>query len=154
VRFGDAAADSLEKSTLERLSPLPSADEPVVIYLGLADEGTTAVFLLGDGVQPTGDGVCLPEPTSCETLALKAGETEFLDVMGEDGTTPGAQYELDVVAIHPAKTATGATAAAAKAAKTATAGSRAIKAHVAVLGPLPWRYDRATGVLKRRAHQP
>jgi len=154
VRFGDAAADSLEKSTLERLSPLPSADEPVVIYLGLADEGTTAVFLLGDGVQPTGDGVCLPEPTSCETLALKAGETEFLDVMGEDGTTPGAQYELDVVAIHPAKTATGATAATAKAAKTATAGSRAIKAHVAVLGPLPWRYDRATGVLKRRAHQP
>ena len=154
VRFGDAAADSLEKSTLERLSPLPSADEPVVIYLGLADEGTTAVFLLGDGVQPTGDGVCLPEPTSCETLALKAGETEFLDVMGEDGTTPGAQYELDVVAIHPAKTATGATAAAAKAAKTATAGSRAIKAHVAVLGPLPWRYDRATGALKRRAHQP
>jgi len=154
VRFGDAAADSLEKSTLERLSPLPSADEPVVIYLGLADEGTTAVFLLGDGVQPTGDGVCLPEPTSCETLALKAGETEFLDVMGEDGTTPGAQYELDVVAIHPAKTATGATAAAAKAAKTATAGTRAIKAHVAVLGPLPWRYDRATGVLKRRAHQP
>ncbi len=154
VRFGDAAADSLEKSTLERLSPLPSADEPVVIYLGLADEGTTAVFLLGDGVQPTGDGACLPEPTSCETLALKAGETEFLDVMGEDGTTPGAQYELDVVAIHPAKTATGATAAAAKAAKTATAGTRAIKAHVAVLGPLPWRYDRATGVLKRRAHQP
>jgi hypothetical protein len=154
VRFGDAAADALEKSTLERLSPLPSADEPVVIYLGLADEGTTAVFLLGDGVQPTGDGVCLPEPTSCETLALKAGETEFLDVMGEDGTTPGAQYELDVVAIHPAKTATGATAAAAKAAKTATAGTRAIKAHVAVLGPLPWRYDRATGVLKRRAHQP
>ena len=154
VRFGDAAADSLEKSTLERLSPLPSADEPVVIYLGLADEGTTAVFLLGDGVQPTGDGVCLPEPTSCETLALKAGETEFLDVMGEDGTTPGAQYELDVVAIHPAKTATGATAAAAKAAKTATAGTRAIKAHVAVLGPLPWRYDRATGALKRRAHQP
>ena len=154
VRFGDAAADSLEKSTLERLSPLPSADEPVVIYLGLADEGTTAVFLLGDGVQPTGDGVCLPEPTSCETLALKAGETEFLDVMGEDGTTPGAQYELDVVAIHPAKTATGATAATAKAAKTATAGTRAIKAHVAVLGPLPWRYDRATGALKRRAHQP
>ena len=154
VRFGDAAADSLEKSTLERLSPLPSADEPVVIYLGLADEGTTAVFLLGDGVQPTGDGVCLPEPTSCETLALKAGETEFLDVMGEDGTTPGAQYELDVVAIHPAKTATGATAAAAKVAKTATAGTRAIKAHVAVLGPLPWRYDRATGALKRRAHQP
>jgi hypothetical protein len=154
VRFGDAAADSLEKSTLERLSPLPSADEPVVIYLGLADEGTTAVFLLGDGVQPTGDGICLPEPTSCETLALKAGETEFLDVMGEDGTTPGAQYELDVVAIHPAKTATGPTAATAKAAKTATAGTRAINAHVAVLGPLPWRYDRATGVLKRRAHQP
>ena len=74
--------------------------------------------------------------------------------MGEDGTTPGAQYELDVVAIHPAKTATPATAATAKAAKTATAGTRAIKAHVAVLGPLPWRYDRATGVLKRRAHQP
>ena len=79
---------------------------------------------------------------------------EFLDVMGEDGTTPGAQYELDVVAIHAAKTATGVTAAAAKAAKTATAGTRAIKARVAVLGPLPWRYDRATGVLKRRAHQP
>jgi len=125
----------------------------VVIYLGLADEGTTAVFMLGDGVQPTGDGTCLPEPTSCETLALKAGETEFLDVMGKDGTTPTAQYELDVVAIHPGKTATDATGAA-KAAKTATAGTRTIKAHVAVFGPLPWRYDRATGVVKRRARQP
>ena len=72
------------------------------------DDGETAVFLLGDGVQPTGDGTCLPEPTSCETLALKAGETEFLDVMGDDGATPVAQYELDVVAVHPAKTAAGA----------------------------------------------
>ena len=144
LRFGDSTASALEKSTLERLSPLPSAEDPVAIYLGLQDDGETAVFLLGDGVQPTGDGTCLPEPTSCETLALKAGETEFLDVMGPDGATPTAQYELDVVAVHPA----------AKAAKAAKAATRAIKAHVAVNGPLPWRYDRATGVLKRRLAQP
>ena len=154
VRFGDSTASALEKSTLERLSPLPSAEDPVAIYLGLQDDGETAVFLLGDGVQPTGDGTCLPEPTSCETLALKAGETEFLDVMGPDGATPTAQYELDVVAVHPAATAAGADAGTGTAAKTAKAATRAIKAHVAVNGPLPWRYDRATGVLKRRLAQP
>ncbi len=80
----------------------------VAIFLGLADDGTSAVFMLGDGVQPTGDGTCMPEPTSCETLVLKKGDTEFLDVMREDGTTPTAQYELDVVALHPRKPAAAA----------------------------------------------
>jgi hypothetical protein len=125
VRFGDSSQDSLEKLTLERLQPLPSAEEPLAIYLGLEDDGKTALFLLDAGVEPTGDGVCNPDPTDCETIALKAGETEFLDVVDEEGNIT-AQYQLDVVKVHnPTKNAEGADD------EVADSVTRLIKAHVA-----------------------
>jgi hypothetical protein len=99
VRFGDSTAESREKMLLRRLRPLPSAEDPVAIYLRLKDDGKTAVFLLKAGVVPTGDGRCRPDRRSCETVELKAGETEFLDVVGEDGEV-AAQYQLDVLKIH------------------------------------------------------
>jgi hypothetical protein len=122
VRFGDSSADSREKMTLKRLRPLPSALDPVAVYLRLEDDGKTAIFLLAAGVQPTGDGTCRPDKRSCETIALKAGETEFLDVVDADGKIT-AQYQLDVVAIHN-PTASRRGALEARVAVTGAAGLR------------------------------
>jgi hypothetical protein len=127
VRFGDASQDSLEKMTLERLEALPSVEEPIAIYLGLEDDGKTALFLLDAGVETTGDGVCRPDPANCETIALKIGETEFLDIVDEAGEIT-AQYQLDVIKAHNVTTADSADDAA------ADSVTRLIKGHVAARG--------------------
>jgi hypothetical protein len=98
VRFsggeGAAARQSVKKGRA-----LPSADEPVLIYTGLADGGKYAEFLVADGVVPVGDGDCLPSPELCERLRLRTGETEFFDVTDETGAVAG-QFQLDLVKIH------------------------------------------------------
>jgi len=143
VRFGDATADTLERTSLERLQPLPSAQDPVLIYLGVLADGKTAVFLLDHGVSAVGDGDCRPSPEECETMRLRAGETEFLDVTDETGAV--AQYQLDLVKIHRMST-TSATRAQAS----SKAGRRLLEARVSADGPTGYRWDAAAGTLERR----
>jgi hypothetical protein len=112
VRFGLVSGAPSER-TLRRDHALPSAYHPVLVFTGLENGGRTAVFLVGaDVTKLEGDGRCDSDPTSCETLRLKAGETEFVTV----GKT---QYELDVDKIHASKSssAKAATARAARRAK-------------------------------------
>ena len=71
----------------------------MLIYLGVLKDGKTAVFLVDHGVTAVGDGDCRPSPDECETLRLKAGDTEFLDVTDATGAVT-AQYQLDLVKIH------------------------------------------------------
>jgi hypothetical protein len=128
VRFGSAEG-SPERRSLKRLQPLPSADEPVLIYLGVLKDGKTAEFLLDDGVSPVGDGECHPGPEQCETIRLKAGETEFFDVSDPETGEVGEQYQLDLVKIHKSST-TSATQARAS----SKAGRRLLKARASSAG--------------------
>lgn len=139
VRFGDSASDP-SKMTLKRLQPLPKSDLPALIYLGVSKDGKSAMFLLEQGVEVVGDGECDPTPEDCETLRLKAGETEFLDVVDETGNTT-AQYQLDLVKIHK-----GETASASK----ASASSKAGRDLLAERSRLPFRFDVDSGTLERR----
>jgi hypothetical protein len=126
VRFG--ADDTLEKSTLEVGEPLPETtgedEQPLLVYLGLAKGGKEALFLVDASVVAEGDGRCDSDGgTTCETLHLRAGETEFLDVTDDAGEVTG-KFQLDLVAIHVSKkTAAAAAAASAKRAKTAGAAT-------------------------------
>jgi hypothetical protein len=97
VRFG--GADDATRQSVKRLQPLPSAELPVLIYLGVVGDGKVAEFLVDQGVTPVGDGECHPSPEQCETIRLRAGETEFFDVTDEAGTVTG-QYQLDLIKIH------------------------------------------------------
>ena len=110
VRFG--GDDSLERMNVKRLEALPLGEEPLVVYLGVADGGESAVFMVDSSVRPEGDGDCKPDPNTCETIHLREGETEFFDVLGEDGE-PAAQFQLDLVEIHGGKkqSSSGRTAA-------------------------------------------
>ena len=65
-------------SDLERLAPLPDADNPFLVFLGVLDDGKTAVFLVSSDATANGDGVCKPDPTSCETIEMKAGSDRVL----------------------------------------------------------------------------
>ena len=102
VRFGDPTAD-LEKKLLRKLEGLPDGvtdTGPLVIYTGLTDHGKKAVFLVDASLDVTGDGTCQPHRSSCETIELAAGETEFFDVIDPDTGEVTAQYELDLLKIN------------------------------------------------------
>ena len=143
VRFGDSSGE-LDRLTLKRLQPLPKAELPALIYLGVSQDGKSAIFLLEKGVESVGDGDCTPAPDKCETVSLRAGETEFIDVIDEDGNV-SAQYQLDLVKIHRSETAS-ATAAAAS----SKAGKLLLADRAETDGPAPFRFDAATGTLTRR----
>jgi hypothetical protein len=95
LRFGTAGT-SLKTYELAPLTALPSASNPILIYLGLLKDGKTAAFLVSSDGTPQGDGTCKPSASVCQTLLMKAGDTEFLDLNGDTGA---AQYELDVLSI-------------------------------------------------------
>ena len=100
VRFGDG--DALERMNVKKLEDLPLGEEPLVVYLGVADGGKSAVFLVDSSVSAEGDGECKPDPSSCETIHLTEGETEFFDVLDENGESIG-QYQLNLIEIHGGK---------------------------------------------------
>ncbi|HYM57974.1 MAG TPA: hypothetical protein VES79_08420 [Solirubrobacteraceae bacterium] len=148
VRFGPSTADTeLPRSDLKRLEALPSADQPVLVYLGVLDDKKTAVFLVDSGVVAQGDGACKPSRTSCETIHLKAGETEFFDVVGEIGE-PAAQFQLDLVKIRR-KATTSAKQAKRSYTRASRAGKKIVRARIAGDGPLRFRYDEKSGRLHK-----
>ncbi|MGZ8647042.1 MAG: hypothetical protein ACXW08_00130 [Solirubrobacteraceae bacterium] len=100
VRFGDATSEDLPAGWLTKLRPLPDAEEPLLVFMGLTKNGKQAKFLVDESLTPTGDGTCKPHPSSCETVLLSRGETEFFDVIAPETGEPTAQYQLDLVAIN------------------------------------------------------
>jgi hypothetical protein len=160
VRFGPSDATTQPpRKDVKRLQALPSNDEPVLIYLGVLKDKKTAVFLVDSGVVAQGDGTCMPSRTTCETIHVKEGETEFFDVVPEDtgdGTTPaegsGAQYQLDVIKIRK-KVTTSASRAKKSLARVSKSGRKILKARIAGDGPLRYRFDSRTGRLQKLSHK-
>jgi hypothetical protein len=153
VRFGASADATPARRDVKRLEALPSADEPVLIYLGVLKDNKTAVFMVDSGVVAQGDGTCKPSRTTCETIHLKEGETEFFDVPSDSGdgsadATSSAQYELDVVKIRKTVT-TSAKKANKSLARVSKSGRQVLRARIAGDGPLHYRYDRRSGLLQR-----
>ena len=152
VRFG-LSSDTTRppRKDVKRLQALPSSDEPVLIYLGVLKDNKTAVFMLDSGIIAQGDGTCRPSRTSCETIHIKAGETEFFDVAveNEDGSLGDTvQYQLDVVAIRKTET-TSAKKASKSIARVSKSGQKIVRARVAGDGPLRYRYDKRSGRLEK-----
>jgi hypothetical protein len=105
VRFGEP--ESMTRSLVEKLEALPAESEateepPLLAYLGLTRDDKKAIFLVDASAATEGDGSCKPDPTSCETVHLRKGDTQFFDVKDETGTVV-AQYQLDIVDIKPGK---------------------------------------------------
>jgi len=155
VRFGPSADTQPPRKDVKRLQALPSSDEPVLIYLGVLKDKKTAVFLLDSGILAQGDGTCMPTRTTCETIHIKEGETEFFDVVTEDeegGEGESTQYQLDVLKIR--KTVTTSKKKAAKSsARVSKSGQKILRARVAGDGPLRYHYNKRTGRLEKLSHK-
>ncbi len=79
---------------IARLSPLPSADNPALVYLGVSKADDSAVLLLSQDVKASGDGVCRPSKASCESIELAPGDEALLEVTGAGGATRTYQFDL------------------------------------------------------------
>ena len=156
VRFGASDGSQPARKDVKRLQALPSNDDPVLIYLGVLADKKTAVFMLDSGVVAQGDGTCRPSHTTCETLHIREGETEFFDVPSENGdstgTSSGAQYQLDVLKIRKTTTTNAKKAKSARA-RVSTKGRMILRARIAGDGPLGYRYDTKTGELHKLTHK-
>lgn len=75
------------RTSLARLTPLPSVRSPKVMFTGVLDHGHEAMFALGDGVQATGTGRCEPSRANCAAIALAPGQVETLSWFASDGST-------------------------------------------------------------------
>lgn len=90
---------------------LPGKSDPQLVYQGV-QSGDTAMFGLSGEAILHGAATCKPSPTECQAIALKAGQSETLEVVGPTGQA--VTYELKVVSI--AKDSGGASTARAHAA--------------------------------------
>jgi hypothetical protein len=108
LKFGEAGAEKTYNN-VARLTPLPSADNPFFVFLGLKSDGKSAVFLVDADAVPSGDGSCEPSPDSCEQVVLKVGDVEFFEL--QSGTAGVVQYQLELKDIKMGKASTKASAA-------------------------------------------
>ena len=116
--------DLRTRRDIARLSPLPSQEDPFFVFLGVAADGETALFLVSSDATATGDGTCRPTPEACERVEMKAGQTEFFDVATPQGET--VQYQLDLVGVRRVQSADTASASAARSRESA-AGRRVLR---------------------------
>jgi hypothetical protein len=145
LTFGESGAEK-KHANVARLTPLPSSDNPFFVYLGLADDKQSAIFLVDADAVPTGDGKCTPSDDSCEQVALKEGDVEFFDL--QSGTAGVVQYSLTLDAIKKVKASTTASAAQAHA-RESKAGREYLRQLVsddptALDG---WDYSKSLGLL-------
>jgi hypothetical protein len=102
VKFGEEG--DTKARTLSQFRALPSADNPVAIFMGVKRDGETAVFLLSSSTTTTGDGNCEPTDSECTFLYLKAGDSQVVETVTTDGEI--VTYDLELVSVD-AKATTG-----------------------------------------------
>jgi hypothetical protein len=158
LAFGNTDNHTRVMDDVARLTPLPSADNPFFVFLGVLNDNKKAVFLVSADAKVTGDGTCKPNKATCETIELAEGQTEYFDII-----TPGGravQYVMHVRKIER-RPASEAGTAQASAARASAAGQDILRAAAdAAVGPksrthagmLRYRYLPKRGILVRAKH--
>ncbi|HMI69610.1 MAG TPA: hypothetical protein VK510_06405, partial [Solirubrobacteraceae bacterium] len=135
-----------------RLSPLPSAGNPLFVFTGVLKDGKTAVLLPSSTVQigEESDVECKPSNKSCQKLELEQDDTVFFKIAGD---ATGTQYQLDVISVRQ-KSGGSAKATAAALQRHSKAGAATLRdAHVygssEYRGAADYRWLPDEGVLER-----
>ena len=127
LAFGRSGTDLRVYRNVARLTPLPSAANPTVVFLGVKDGGKAAVFMVWSLSALSGDGSCMPSRTECSFLRLRPGQRETIKAPDSQGVL--STYTLKLAAIHVRSTTSLAEAKAANA-RQSSAG-RHIRARLA-----------------------
>jgi hypothetical protein len=88
---------------LERLSILPSPQQPLLVELGVLQGGKRVLFAVQPGAAVSGPGVCTPGPIDCEIISLAPGQTEGVSKQTRPGSTPVALFSVNSITAdeHP-----------------------------------------------------
>ena len=99
VRFGKEG--NLDRKTLNQFRSLPSSQDPVVVFMGVSEDGETAIFLLSSAASSTGEGNCEPDDT-CTFLYMKEGDKQRFEAVNENDEV--VTYELVLLGIDVKRT--------------------------------------------------
>jgi hypothetical protein len=94
-----------EIDALQRLTPLPGSQQPLLVELGVLQGGHRVLFVVAPGTVLRGPGVCVPGPLDCEIMSLAPDQIE---AVATDATSaPVAMFALtDIAAVnHPTRAA-------------------------------------------------
>lgn len=86
--------------SVERLSPLPSVKQPLMIELGVLKGGHRVLFLLQPGTVVSGPGTCTPGPIDCEILSLDQEQIESLGTSSSSGVDPVGLFAVTAIQTH------------------------------------------------------
>jgi len=129
---------------LERLSILPSAQQPMLIELGVLQGGKSVMFVVEPGTVISGTGTCTPGPIDCEILTLSPGQTAGISKQTSGGsTTAVALLAVNSITVdkHPS------VAAANKARETASGVGRQLLNQSPLSAISLFQYDPSAGAV-------
>ncbi|MGO9495163.1 MAG: hypothetical protein ACLQA5_00360 [Solirubrobacteraceae bacterium] len=128
---------------LERLSILPSEQQPMLIDLGVLQGGKSVMFVVEPGTVVSGAGTCTPGPIDCEILTLNPGQTAGISKETSSGSTPVALLAVNSITVdhHPS------VAAANKARETASDVGRQLLNQSPLNAISLFQYDPSVGAV-------
>lgn len=128
---------------LERLTPLPSAQQPLLVELGVLKGGSRVLFAVQPGTVVSGKGTCIPGPIDCEILSLAQGQTERLSVQTNAGVVRVALFAVTgITAVkHPSRSA------AMKVRSQESKAGRRVLAHSSLKALKLFRYEPGAGAV-------
>jgi len=128
---------------LERLSILPSQQQPMLVELGVLQGGHSVLFAVEPGTAVSGAGSCTPGPIDCEILSLNPGQTEGISKQTASGSTPVALFSVNSISAdqHPS------VAAANTARQTASEVGRELLSRSPLSALSLFQYDPSVGAV-------
>jgi hypothetical protein len=79
VKFGRPGREQ-RYPNLTRMSFLPSADVPALLFMGVPADEQSALFFVHPTLSHAGEGECIPNKRNCNFLKLAIGREHFLSV--------------------------------------------------------------------------
>jgi hypothetical protein len=122
ITNGKGGVDKLDP--LQRLSILPSPQQPLLVELGVLKGGHSVLFVVQRGAVVSGPGRCLPGRIDCQILSLGQDQRERISQRAASGVFEAAEFAVTgITADHHASAA----AARAARSKVSTAGQRLLR---------------------------
>jgi hypothetical protein len=79
---------------LERLSVLPSDQQPLLVELGVLQGGKRVAFAVQPGTVVTGGGTCTPGPIDCEIFTVGQDQTVTVSTQSASGPVYVAEFAI------------------------------------------------------------
>ncbi len=126
-----------------RLSPLPSATQPLLLELGVLEGGSKVLFVVQPGTILKGPAKCLPGKVDCQIISLAPNQIESMYVNTASGPSHVSDFAVTGIRTVSHKTAADATKARRQVSKTGQKLLSALKYEALALFP----YEPGVGAI-------